>query len=125
MAEGLLDALGGDRFEAESAGTEATRVHPLAIRAMRDAGIDISRHESKTVDRFLDERFDEVITVCDAAAETCPIFPHAGGRRHWSFPDPSRATGSEEERFAAFAAVRDDIRDRIERELLAGRREVA
>lgn len=121
MAEGFLDALGQDRFDVESAGTEATAVHPLAVRAMRDVGIDISRHESKTVERFLGEPFDLVVTVCDAAAESCPVFPNAVERRHWSFPDPSSATGSEDERLAVFAAVRDAIRARIERELLATR----
>lgn len=122
MAEGLLNALHGDRYEAESAGTVATRVHPLAVRAMGAVGIDISRHESKTIDRFLGERFDLVVTVCDAAAEACPVFPDAGERRHWSFPDPSRATGTEPERLAAFATVRDAIGTRIEAELAAVRR---
>jgi arsenate reductase len=118
MAEGFLRALGGDRFEVESAGTEATSVNPLAIQAMAEEGIDISTHESKTHDRFVDEPFDLVITVCDDAAEACPVFPNARERRHWSFPDPSRARGSDEERFAVFTRVRDSIRERIEAELL-------
>ncbi len=118
MAEGLLRALGGDRFAAFSAGTEATHVRPLAIRAMRDLGIDIAGQESKTLDRYLGEPFDAVITVCDAANETCPVFPGAARRLHWSFDDPSRATGTEEEQLAFYRRVRDAIRARIEAELL-------
>jgi arsenate reductase len=121
MAEGFLNALGGDRFEAASAGTEARGVHPFAIQAMAEDGIDISTRESKTIDRYLDEAFDLVITVCDDAAEACPVFPNARERRHWSFPDPSLARGTDDERFARFAEVRDAIRERITRELLAGR----
>jgi arsenate reductase len=119
MAEGFLNALGGDRYEALSAGTEARGIHPLAIQAMGEVGIDVAMHESKTIDGFLGQPFDLVITVCDDAAETCPVFPGAKERRHWSFPDPSTVQGDVEERFAAFAQVRDAIRDRIERELLA------
>ena len=119
MAEGLLRHLGGDRFEAFSAGTEATHVRPLAIQTMAELGIDISEQESKTLDRYLDKPFDEVITVCDTAAEACPVFPGAGRRRHWSFEDPSKATGSEAEQLAVYRRVRDEIRSRIEQELLA------
>jgi arsenate reductase len=118
MAEGFLRALGDDRFDVESAGTEASTVNPFAIQAMAEAGIDISTHESKTLDRFVDQPFDLVITVCDEAAEACPVFPNARERRHWSFPDPSKARGSDEEQFAVFARVRDSIRERIEAELL-------
>jgi arsenate reductase (thioredoxin) len=121
MAEGFLSTLGGDRFEAASAGTEARAVHPLAIQAMAEAGIDISTNESKTIDRYLGEPFDLVITVCDDAAEACPVFPNARRRRHWSFSDPSLAIGDDETRFARFVEVRDAIRERIERELLTGR----
>ena len=117
MAEGLLRALAGDRFEAMSAGTEATHVRPLAIRAMRELGVDISGQESKTLDRYLREPFDYVITVCDDANEACPFFPGAANRLHWSFEDPSRAKGSEEERLAVFGSVRDRIRQRIEDDL--------
>jgi arsenate reductase len=119
MAEGLLRHLGGDRFEAFSAGTEATHVRPLAIRAMAELGIDIGGQESKTVHRYLAEPFAEVITVCDDANETCPVFPGAAHRRHWSFPDPSKATGSEEEQLTIYRRVRDAIRSRIEAELVA------
>ena len=118
MAEGLLRRLAGERFEVHSAGTEATLVRPLAIRALAELGIDISGQESKTLDRYLGEPFDAVITVCDQAAEACPIFPGARERRHWSFPDPSRASGSEQEQLAVYRQVRDAIRERIERELL-------
>ncbi|MEK7862998.1 MAG: arsenate reductase ArsC, partial [Chloroflexota bacterium] len=107
-----------DRFEAASAGTEARGVNAYAIQAMAEIGIDISFHESKTVDRYLGDPFDLVITVCDDAAETCPHFPNARERRHWSFPDPSLATGTDEQQFAVFARVRDDIRERIVSELL-------
>jgi arsenate reductase (thioredoxin) len=118
MAEGLLRQLGSDRFEVFSAGTEATFVRPLAIKAMAELGIDISKQQSKKLDRYLDEPFDDVITVCDTAAETCPIFPGAAHRRHWSFEDPSKATGSEDEQLAVYRRVRDEIRSRIEQELL-------
>jgi arsenate reductase len=118
MAEGLLRHLGGDRFEAFSAGTEATLVRPLAIKAMAELGIDISRQQSKTLDRYVNEPFDDIITVCDTAAEACPIFPGAVHRRHWSFEDPSKATGSEEEQLEIYRRVRDQIRSHIEQELL-------
>lgn len=118
MAEGLLRHLAGERFEAYSAGTEATRVRPLAIRAMADLGADISGQESKLLDRYLGQTFDAVVTVCDQANESCPVFPGAKSRLHWSFPDPSRATGSDEEQLAVYRTVRDAIRARIEAELL-------
>jgi len=119
MAEGLLRHLAGDRFDAFSAGTEATHVRPLAIRAMAELGIDISGQESKTLDRYLGEPFDAVITVCDQAHEACPVFFGATERLHWSFPDPSRATGTEDEQLTVYRAVRDAIRARIEREVVA------
>ena len=118
MAEGLLRHLGNERFEVFSAGTEATVVRPMAIRAMAELGIDISHQQSKTLDRYLSEPFDNVITVCDTAAEACPVFPGAARRRHWSFEDPSKATGSESEQLAVYRRVRDEIRARIEDELL-------
>ena len=118
MAEGFLNALGGHRFEADSAGIEARGIHPLAIQAMAEEGIDIAMHESKTVDRFLNQPFDIVISVCDDAAEACPVFPGAGKRVHWSFPDPSKVAGTDEERYAAFVIVRDAIRGRIETEII-------
>src|SRR6266851_8192539 len=118
MAEGMLRHLGGERFEVFSAGTEATRVRPLAIPAMAELGIDISGQHSKTLDRYVNEPFDEVITVCDTAAEVCPVFPGAVRRRHWSFEDPSRATGSDAELLEVYRQVRDEISSRIENELL-------
>jgi len=118
MAEGLLRDLAGDRFEAHSAGTEKTGVRPLAIRAMEEVGVDISGQESKTLARYLREPFHRVITVCDEANEACPFFPGAGERLHWSFPDPSKAEGTEEERLGVFRSVRDDIEERIRRELI-------
>ena len=118
MAEGLLRHLAGDRFEVMSAGTEATHVRPLAVKAMDELGIDISGQESKTLGRYLGQPVDYVITVCDAAHEACPVFPRAERRLHWSFQDPAQATGTEEERFRVFRSVRDAIRERVEAELL-------
>jgi arsenate reductase len=114
MAEGWLRALAGERFEAASAGTEATRVHPLAARAMAEAGVDISQQTSKTLEPFVREPWDWVITVCDAAAGRCPVFPGAARRLHWGFEDPSGAAGDEEARLAVFRRVRDQIRARLE-----------
>ncbi len=117
MAEGLLGHLAGERFEPFSAGTEATHVRPEAIEAMREVGVDISRQESETLDRYLGEPFDYVITVCDDANEACPVFPGARRRLHWSFEDPAQARGSEEERLQVFRSVRNAIRERVERDL--------
>lgn len=113
MAEGLLRHIAGERFEVASAGTEETRVHPLALEAMREIGIDLSSHNSKTLDRFLAQRFDYVITVCDRANESCPIFPGNAERIHWSFEDPSAATGSDEEKLKTFRRIRDEILGRL------------
>ncbi len=118
MAEGLLRALGGSAFAVFSAGTEATYVRPLAIRAMAELGLDISQQRSEVLTAYLQQPFDYVITVCDQANETCPIFPNAAQRLHWSFPDPSRATGTKAEQLAAYCQVRDAIAARI-REWLA------
>jgi arsenate reductase (thioredoxin) len=118
MAEGLLRAWGGDRFEAFSAGTEASVVRPLAIRAMAEIGIDITRHRSKALTEYLGQPFEMAITTCDEVREACPFFPGAGRQLHWSFDDPSAATGTEEERLAVFRRVRDEIGDRIRTELL-------
>jgi arsenate reductase len=113
MAEGLLRDLAGSDFEAFSAGTEKTRVQPLAIEAMREIGIDISSHTSKTLDAFEGQTFDYVITVCDRANESCPIFPGATQRIHWSFDDPTAATGSDDERLREFRRVRGEIQERL------------
>ena len=114
MAEGLLRSLAGDRFDIESAGTEATHVRPLAMKAMAEIGIDLSGQRSKTLDQFVAQPWDFVITVCDTANEACPIFPAAAKRLHWSFPDPSRATGTEEAQLHVFRNVRDAIKMRLE-----------
>ena len=114
MAESWLRHLAADRFEVASAGTEATRVRPLAIQAMDEDGVDLRGHTSKTLERFLPEPWDYVITVCDDANEACPFFPGGKRRLHWSFPDPSKATGSEEEQLTVYRAVRDAIRRRID-----------
>jgi arsenate reductase len=119
MAEGMLRAYGAGRFEAFSAGTEATHVRPLAVRAMAELGIDISRQESKILDRYLNQPFDAVITVCDQANEACPVFFGARKRLHWSFPDPSKAEGTDEQQLGVYRQVRDAIRERIEHELLS------
>lgn len=119
MAEGLLRARGGTRYEVSSAGTEPGGVHPLAIKAMDELGIDISKHTSKGIDAFQNAPpMDLVVTVCDEAQEACPFFPNARRQIHWSFPDPSRALGSEEERLATFRHVRDLIASRIDQFLL-------
>lgn len=109
MAEGLLNGLFGERYEACSAGTEKTAVNPYAIEAMRKIGIDVSHHRSKTVEEFKDRTFDFAVTVCDKARESCPFFP---GKKviHKSFPDPSAVTGSNSEVLAAFEKSRDEIR---------------
>ena len=113
MAEALLRHIGGDRFEVSSAGTEVTRVHPLAVRAMADVGIDIAGAGSKHLNEFLGQDFDYVITVCDSANESCPIFPGDPQRIHWSFPDPSAASGTDDERYRAFERVRNEITMRL------------
>jgi arsenate reductase len=118
MAEGLLRHLAGDRYAAFSAGSVATSVRPLAIRAMAELGVDISRQASKTLDRYLPEPFDYVITVCDQANAACPLFLGGQRRLHWSLPDPSQAEGSEVEQLAVYRQVRDDLQRRIEQELL-------
>ena len=114
MAEGWVNHLLGERWEAASAGTEpAIAVHPLAVRVMAEVGVDIAGVVPKSVDALLDQPWDLVITVCDSARESCPVFPSPVEQIHISFPDPARATGSEEERLAVFRAVRDDIRERL------------
>jgi len=110
MAEGLLRALRADRWEAYSAGTAPTGVHPGAVAAMAEIGIDIRGHRAKGLDAFRDVVFDEVVTVCDHAQETCPVVPGGGLRRHEGFEDPAAATGTEADILAAFRRVRDEIR---------------
>jgi arsenate reductase len=111
MAEGLLRHDAGDRFEVFSAGTKPGQVRPEAIAVMRELGIDISGHCSKHVDEFAGQPFDYVLTVCDNAKESCPIYPGHTNRLHRSFDDPAAAQGSEPERLAVFRRIRDEIRD--------------
>ena len=118
MAEGMLRAWGGDRYEAASAGSVATEVRPLAIRAMAEIGIDIAGQASKASDAFAGQAFDYAITVCDESREACPYFPGATTQLHWSFDDPSAATGSEDRRLEVFRRVRDEIGARIRSDLL-------
>jgi arsenate reductase len=110
MAQGLLRHDAGDRFEVESAGTRPGHVRSEAIAVMKELGIDISGHRSKHVQEFEDESFDYVLTVCDNAKETCPVFPGHSNRIHRGFEDPATVQGTEEERLALFRRVRDEIR---------------
>jgi len=114
MAEGFLNHVAGELFQASSAGSEPGMLHPLAVEVMAGEGIDISGHQAKPLDPFLEEPFDFVVTVCDDANEACPIFPNALRRLHWSFLDPSRAEGACDERFTVFRTLRDAIRLRVE-----------
>ena len=113
MAEGLLREIGGDRLEVESAGVIASFVRPQAIEAMKKIGIDISKHRSKSVEEFTGHSFDYVITVCDNAKESCPVFPGKVKRIHWGFDDPAEASGSEAEKLAVFERVRDEINEKL------------
>ncbi len=119
MAEALVNHDLGDRFEAFSAGTAPTAPRPEALRVLRELGIDHSRARSKSIDELSGQSFDIVITLCDGARETCPLFPGGRRREHIGFPDPARAAGSPEEVLGAFRRVRDDIRSRVERLLAA------
>lgn len=113
MAEGILRHVAAGRFDVYSAGTIASFVRPQAIAAMAEIGIDISGHRSKCLDEFHDTAFDYVITVCDNANETCPVFPGPAKRIHWSFDDPAEAVGSDEQQLAMFRRVRDEIAERL------------
>lgn len=118
MAEGLLRSMAPDRFEALSAGTEATAVRPEAVAVMRELGIDIGSQQSKSLDRFAGQPIDWLVTVCDQAREACPTLPGAGNQLHWSIEDPAAVSGTDQERMAAFRAARDDLASRI-RDFLA------
>jgi len=114
MAEGLVNHFLGEHWEAFSAGTKpAGYVHPLAIRAMAELGINISAQRSKSVDEFREAEFDVIVTVCDNAAKNCPVWLERGRRAHLGFPDPAAATGSEEERLKVFCQVRDGLRQEV------------
>lgn len=117
MAEAFLNTLGADRFEAESAGLEKGTLNPLAVEAMNEIGIDISKNQTKKVFDFYKEGklYTHVITVCDeASAEQCPVFPGIAKQLHWSFSDPSQFKGTKEEKLQQVRAVRDEIRKKIE-----------
>ena len=115
MAEGILRHAGGDFFEVRSAGSEPVGyVHPMAITVMKEIGIDISAHESKSLELFLEESIDSVVTVCGNAKNVCPIFPGDVKRYHWGFIDPAHAEGNDEEVMAVFREVRDLIRNAFE-----------
>ena len=114
MAEGLLKALGSGQWKVQSAGVIQSYVHPLATRAMEEIGIDISQQTSKSMDQFVNDNFDYVITLCDHAAKFCPTFGGQGKQFHWPFEDPAGATGTMEERLVAFRRIRDGIKRRIE-----------
>ncbi len=113
MAEGLLRSLAVDRFEVDSAGTNPVGLNPGAVAAMKELGVDIAGHASKSLDGFLNQRIDYVVTVCDRARESCPTLPGAVTLLHWSFDDPAVAKGSVEERQAVFRRVRDEIAERV------------
>ena len=125
LAEGILRRALGDAYEVASAGSKpAGYVHPLAIRAMADIGIDIANHKSKHLDQFLNQKVETVITVCGNADQACPMFPGQVNRHHFPFDDPAHATGTEEEQFAVFQRVRDEIRAVFEA-YAAGRKDEA
>jgi arsenate reductase len=113
MAEGILRNIAGDKFDVRSAGIAPSAVRPEAIEAMREIGIDISGHRSKSVDEFVDDKFDYVITVCDNARESCPLFSGNAKRIHWSFDDPAAVAGDLQIRLAAFRKIRDQIRQKL------------
>jgi arsenate reductase len=114
MAEGLVNHTLGDEWKAYSAGTNpAGFVHPLAVQVMSELDIDISRQRSKSADEFREKDFDRVVTVCDDAAETCPVWLGGGQQVHIGFEDPAKATGSDADRLAVFRRVRDEIRQRL------------
>jgi arsenate reductase len=125
LAEGILRAAAGDALDVQSAGSNpAGCVHPLAIRAIREIGIDISGHHSKHMNEFLRQPVETVITVCGNADQACPVFPGQLNRHHWGFDDPARAAGTDEEKLAVFRRVRDEIK-RVFEAYAAGRRDQA
>lgn len=110
MAEGFLHHMAGEKFEVYSAGTNPTKINPLAIKVMAEVGIDISSQYSKSVEEFLNQKFDMVITVCDHAKQTCPIFPNPYQKIHWNIKDPAEFQGSNKEKMDFFRKVRDEIK---------------
>jgi thioredoxin type arsenate reductase len=122
MAEGIMRQQGGTAFSVFSAGTEPAQVHPMAVRVMANMNIDISQHRSKHLNEFIGQSFDYIITVCDRAREMCPVFPGQPVQLHWSFPDPTEAQGTEQERLTAFTATAMQLKTRIEFLLMMIRR---
>ena len=122
MAEGFLRHIAGDRFESSSAGTRPVALNPLAVRAMAEVGIDISRQQAKGPDTLANPTFDVVVTVCDRAIESCPVYHGATERLHWSFDDPAETRGTDDQRMAVFRRVRDEIHGRIRKFLDTGGR---
>lgn len=114
MAEGFLESLYSDHFEAKSAGLEPSAVNPYAIKVMSEIGIDISHHRSKSVKEFVGTKFDYIVTVCDEAKEMCPFFPGGGEYIHKSFQDPAGCQGSDEEKILCFRSIRDEIKKWLE-----------
>jgi len=113
MAEGLMKSLGVGLWEGKRAGVLPSFFHPLALQVLKEIGIDISGQTSKSIDQFLGEGFDYIITLCDEAAMSCPAFPGLGKRLHWPFEDPAAAVGTMEQRLAVFRKIRDRIKTRI------------
>lgn len=118
IAEGLLRHLAGDKFEVFSAGVEPTQVNPLAIKVMDEIGIDISKQRSKSVREFLNQQFDYVVTVCDYARQTCPVFPGKYEKIYWNLEDPAEVQGTEDEKLLIFRKVRNQIKENILKFLL-------
>lgn len=125
MAEALLKKLGGDVFDVRSAGTEPRGINPYTVRTLEEAHIDLGDAQSKHLDQFVGQTFDYVITVCDRAAERCPVFPHDPQRIHWSFADPAMAAGTDEEKVSAFRRTLVEMRTRLSTFILAAERRKA
>ncbi len=113
MGEGLLRAIADDRVDVYSAGAKPSTVNPFAIQAMQARGIDITSHSSDSIELYIDKKFDYVITVCDNAAETCPIFPGKAQRIHWGFPDPAAVDGNHNDILTSFINVRDGLEEKL------------
>jgi arsenate reductase len=113
IAEGFLRHMAGDKFQVYSAGIKPTQINPLAIKVMAEVGVDISEHRSKSAMEFIGQEFDYVVTVCDNAKQTCPVFPGHYEKLHWSLDDPAEAEGSEEDKLRVFRKIRDKIKDNV------------
>ena len=123
MAEALLRHHGGDEFEVHSAGTEPRRVNPLTLKVLEDSGIDASSARSKSVNEYLGQHFDYVVTVCDEARQVCPVFPGVHESLHWGYEDPSEATGTDEEKLAVFRRVFVQLAERVRQFAIVTRRQ--